>query len=176
MLTVVLTAGLFANLAGADSFNPVRLEITVAPVARLHAPLPISVRVAADAGALDDRNGPIRAQVKLASECGGTYQYTQGPVLLDKPLSPQPNTGHPYSGAAHGSGRPSAYGVQTVCVWIEDRDQRVFASDSFTQVNVSPACTSAAARYDALRRRHRKRALASAQRSARRACGPGVAL
>ena len=62
---------------------------------------------------------PIRIQVKLAPECGGTYQYTAGPVLLDKQLSPQPATGHAYSAVARGSGKPSAYGVQTVCAWLE---------------------------------------------------------
>jgi hypothetical protein len=125
--------------------------------------------------------------VKLASECGGTYQYTSGAVLLDKPLSPQPSTGRAYSAVARGAGKPLAYGVQTVCAWLdEEGDNRTFASDQSLQVNVSPSCTHAAARYDSLRRsrprpgaaagRRRQRALAAAQRSARKVCGPGVPL
>jgi hypothetical protein len=119
----------------------------------------------------------MRAQVKLASECGGTFRYTAGSVLLDKRLSPQPATGHAYVGSANGSGRPTAYGTETVCVWINDEgDSRTFASDQSMQVDVSPACTRAAARDDAARKARRHEAIARARRAARRACGPGVPL
>ena len=173
MLVGLLPGG----LAGADSFTPVRLTIAVAPVGRLHAPLPVSVAVSADAGALDNRSGTLRVQVKLANECGGTYQYTAGAVLLDKPLSPQPATGHAYSATVRGSGKPTAYGTQVVCTWLDDAGGRTWANDQSTEVNVSTACTSAAARYDAARRRHAKRTtLAADRRSAAKACGPGVPL
>jgi hypothetical protein len=185
-LGLALAGGLSAGLAGADSFTPVRLTITVAPTARLDASLPITVAVSADAGALDDRTGPLRIRVKLAGECGGTYDYTQGAVLLDQQLNPQPATGHTYSAVAQGSGRPAAYGVQTVCVWLNDSEDRTWANDQSLQVDVSQACTTAAARYDAARRqrrarrlageRRRQRALASDRGAAARACGPGVAL
>ena len=166
-----------AATSRADSFTPVRLTISVAPVARLHEPLAVTVSVSADPGALDTRAGPLRVQVKLAAECGGTFQYTDGPVLLDKRLSPQPATGHSYTASARGSGRPSVYGTETVCVWInEEGDARTFASDQSTQVDVSLDCTRAAARYDATRRTRRRSAIAHARRAARRACGPGVPL
>jgi hypothetical protein len=175
-----------AAFAGADSFTPVRLSIAVTPIARLHKPLHVTVRVTADPGVLDDRSGPLRMRVKLATECGGTYQYTAGTVLLDKRLKPQPSTGHAYSGSVSGFGSPTAYGAQTVCAWLESEgDQRVFASDQSTQVDVSRACTRAANRYDAERRRRvngaaalqrKRRILAAERRAARRACGPGVAL
>jgi hypothetical protein len=175
-----------AAFATADSFTPVRLSIAVAPIARLRKPLHVTVQVSADPGVLDDRSGPLRMRVKLAAECGGTYQYTAGIVLLDKRLSPQPSTGHAYSGSVGGSGRPTAYGAQTVCVWLESEgDQRVFASDQSTAVDVSRACTRAASRYDAERRRRangaaalkrKRRLLAADRRAARRACGPGVTL
>jgi hypothetical protein len=175
------------TIASADSFTPVRVSIVTTAVARLRTPLQVSVHVSADAGVLDDRNGPLRIRVKLSSECGGTYQYTAGVVLLDKRLSPQPATGHAYSAVASGSGRPDSYGTQTVCAWLEDEgDQRVFASDQSTAVDVSSACTSAAARYDAAVRaarrkkrgaaRRRASAIAAYRRAARRACGPGVPL
>ena len=123
------------------------------PVARLHAPLAVTVRVSADPSALDTRTAPLRVRVKLAGECGGTFQYTTGVVLLDKRLNPQPNTGRAYSAVARGSGKPMAYGTQVVCTWLEEEgDDRVFASDQSIQTNVSKACTSAAARYDALRK------------------------
>lgn len=181
-----ILGSLVAGLAGADSFTPVRLSISIAPIARLHKPLQVTVQVSADAGLLDDRSGPVRMRVKLATECGGTYQYTSGATLLDKRLSPQPTTGRVYSAVASGSGKPGSYGVQTVCAWLEDEgDRRVFASDQSTQVNVSRSCTRAAARYDAERRRRaatraalnrKRRILAVDRRAARRACGAGVPL
>jgi hypothetical protein len=167
--------------ASADSFTPVRLTIGAAPIARLHEPFAVTVRVTADAGALDTRTAPLRVRVKLATQCGGTFQYTSGVVLLDKPLSPQPVTGRPYSGVVRGSGRPNAYGSYVVCTYLEEQgDNRMFANDTSVQTNVSRACTTAAVRYDALRRsrsarRQRSRILA-ARRAARRACGPGVPL
>jgi hypothetical protein len=185
-LGAVLAGVMPTGLAGADSFTPVRLAITTTPIARLHSPLAITVRVSADPGALDTRSGPLRIHVKLAAECGGTYQYTSGVVLLDKQLSPQPSTGYAYSALARGSGKPSAYGVRTVCAWLDDGDNRTFQSDQSTQVNVSASCTHAAARYDTARRqrrrrgaaaeRRRRRTIATARRAARRACGPGVPL
>ncbi|HTX32611.1 MAG TPA: hypothetical protein VMD09_14610 [Solirubrobacteraceae bacterium] len=165
-----------AATAGADSFTPVRLQITVTPVARLHAPLSLTVHVSADPSVLDDRDGPMRMHVVLAGECGGTFAYTQGVVLVNKVLNPQPTTGRAYSAVVRGSGRPNAYGVQTVCAYLDD-NYETFATDTSNQVNVSQACTTAASRYDKVRRkRGHKRAKAAAKRAARRACGPGVPL
>jgi hypothetical protein len=180
MLAALLAVCLPAAVAGADSFTPVRLQISIAPVARLHSPLAITVHVSSDPGVLDDHTGPIRIQVKLAQACGGTYAYTPGVVLLDKQLSPQPATGHAYSAVASGSGKPNAYGVQTVCVFLND-SYETFATDTSNQVNVSQACTVAAARYDKDRKtKHPKKAkkakTAADKRAARSACGPGVPL
>ncbi|HEY2160152.1 MAG TPA: hypothetical protein VGH24_02510 [Solirubrobacteraceae bacterium] len=175
---VALAAAVPAGVAGADSFTPVRLTIDVAPVARLHKPLAITVRVSADAGALDTRTAPLRIRVKLSNECGGSFAYTTGVVLLDKELSPQPSTGHAYSALASGSGRPSTYGSKVVCTYLEEEgDNRMFANDESIETNVSKACTTAAARYDTVRRTHRRKSrIAAARRAARRACGPGVSI
>ena len=177
-VTVLLGLAGPVSVATADSFTPVRLQIRVAPVARARAPLPIAVSVSADPGALDNRTAPLRIRVKLAGECGGTYQYTPGPVLLDKRLSPQPSSGHAYTATAKGQGVPRTYGALTVCTWLEEEgDNRDFATDQSVQVNVSRACTLAAARYDAARRHHRRKSIVAAEhRRARRACGRGVPL
>jgi hypothetical protein len=174
----VLAASAFvATSAVGDSFTPVVLSVKIAPVARLHRPLRIKVTVTADAGVLDTAIAPLRIRVKLASECGGTYAYTPGVVLLDKQLNPQPSTGRPYVATASGSGKPNRYGTQTVCVFLEEEgDDRQFATDTSDQVNVSRSCTVAAARYDAAERRHRHTVAARDRRAARRACGPGVTL
>ena len=49
-----------------------------------------------------------------------------------------------------GSGEPTAYGTQSVCVFVEDEGaNRQFASNTDAVVDVTRRCTSAAARYDA---------------------------
>jgi hypothetical protein len=162
--------------AAGDSFTPVVLNVRIAQVARLHVPLEVRVKVTADAGVLDTATAPLRIRVKLAGECGGEFAYTPGVVLLDKRLGPQPATGQPYAATASGSGRPNRYGVQTVCVFLEEEgDDRQFATDTSDQVDVSRSCTAAAARYDLAERRHRKAAVRD-RRAARRVCGPGVSL
>lgn len=200
---VALAAALaLATAAGADSFDPVTLTTTIAPVARLHAPLAVTVKVSTDAGALDDTEGPVRIAVKLADECGGTFETTPGVTLLNAQLSPQPTRGRAYTATAHGSGRPTAYGVQTVCVFLEDTDvDRVWAHDESDTVDVAPACTADANRLDSaeaavsraerrLRRTKRagarrrlrttiasdKRTAARDRTRARAACGSGVPL
>jgi hypothetical protein len=176
--TAATAAIAYSAAAGADSFTPVRLGITIAPVARLHQPLKVSVDVSADPSVLDNATGPLRIRIKLAQECGGTFSSTPGVALLDQQLRPQPATGRPYDANATGSGRPTRYGDQTVCAFLEEAgDNRMFANDTSNQVNVSRKCTTAAATYDAARRRHaRKSTLNADRRAARRACGPGVPL
>lgn len=186
----------------ADSFTPVRMQVSIASVARLHQPLAVKVTVNADRGVLDVRSGSVRARVKLTdAECGGEFDHTAGTVLLDRALNPQPTPGLAYQGSAAGSGRPNAYGTMNVCVYLQD-DYQQFASDTTSyQVNVSKPCTDTAARYDralaslrraqrALRhahssaqRRHLQHVVSqraasanSAMRSAQSACGPGVPL
>jgi len=157
--------------------NPVRMRIQVARVARLHQPLEVAVHVSANAEALNDGGGPVRVQVKLASECGGTYRYTSGVVLLNTMLHPQPGTGA-YSASARGSGRPTSYGTKTVCAFVDNSYQQ-FANDTNDppHVDVSRACTADAARYEAARRARRSRSrVAADRRRARRVCGSAVPL
>ncbi len=191
-------------LAGADSFNPVRLAIAIAPVARLAKPLAITVNVSADAGTLDTATAPLRIRAKLAGECGGTFDTTPGPVLIDEQLNPQPATGQPYKATARSAGRPAAYGQRTVCAFLEEEgDNRQFANDTTDPpvVDVSKPCTVAANRFDAATKvlarakrqlRHarrranrarlkklvakRSKTVARDRRAARAACGPGVPL
>jgi hypothetical protein len=204
LATTAAAVALGGGLAGADSFNPVRLAVTIAPVARLAQPLAITIDVSADAGALDTATAPLRIRAKLADECGGTFDTTPGPVLIDEQLNPQPATGQAYEATGHGSGNPTAYGHKTVCAFLEEEsDNRQFADDTVNPpvVDVSKPCTVAAARYDAARGslarakrqlRHAKRranrarlkklvakrskTVARDRRAARSACGPGVPL
>jgi hypothetical protein len=201
---IALVLALSGGLAGADSFNPVRLAITIAPTARLGKPLAITVTVSADAGALDPATAPLRIRAKLAGECGGTFDTTPGPVLIDAQLNPQPAIGQAYQSTSRGAGDPSAYGQKTVCAFLEEEgDNRQFVNDTVAPplVDVSKPCTAAAARYDAAGAslKRAKRQLRQARKAARRqrlkklvakrskiaakdrtaalaACGPGVPL
>ncbi len=171
-IAALATAALVAPSALADSFTPIRMHVAVARVARLHKPLAVTVSVSADAGALDSRDGPVHALVKLTpGECGSDAESTRGAVLLNRALAPQPSPGLPYSGRTTGHGSPTAYGVQHLCVFLEDAsDHRVFADDTTDYtVEVSRPCTLAAARYDRSRTQANKR-------RARHACGPEVPL
>jgi hypothetical protein len=199
----LLTSALLASGAGADSFTPIRMTVNVTPVARANVPLKTAVTVSADAGALDIAQGSVRVGVKLAIECGGSFETTPGVTLLDGTLTPQPRSGRAYTGSASGSGRPSLFGSQTLCVFLEDSVDRVFANDESGLVDVSRACTTDASRDDAAEQalnvsqrqlRHtkrgatarraqlkrtiakRRRAATSDQRAARQACGNGVPL
>jgi hypothetical protein len=139
--------------AAADSFTPVRLTTALAPVARLRARLPVTVTVSADPGVLDGHLGLLRIAVKLAPECGGTFETTPGVTLMDSPLSPQPAAGQAYSATASGSGRPQQYGVQVICTFLEDTGvDRVYANDESGQVDVSGPCTAAGRHFDAAQR------------------------
>lgn len=192
--------GTAAPAASAQSFERLTIDVSVAPVARFGGPMPIAVSVSADPGVLDAAT-PLRVRAKLAAECGGTFTYTAGTVVLDARLKPQPDPAEPYQASISGRGRPTAYGGQTLCVYLEEEgDGRQFATDTSNQVDVSRPCTVAAARYDgavaaaastrtALRHAHgaaRTRlqrlltkqlaAASTAGHHARAACGPGVPL
>lgn len=190
-----------SSLAAADSFTPITVSLSFTPVARLHAKFRVTARVSADAGVLDIASEPVRIGVKLAAECSGDYEHTPGPAVLNKHLSPQPATGRTYSATISGWGRPTAYGSETLCMFIEDSVGRVYANDESAQVDVSKPCTAAGNRYDtddrSLKRTQRrlrharspsghrrakrtvardKRTLARDRRKGIAACGRGVPL
>jgi phosphatidylinositol-3-phosphatase len=165
-LAVLALSGL-AALAGADSFTPVVLGIKIAATGRVGQKLPITVTVTADPSVLDTRTAPLRIEVKLAEECGGTYQYTPGAVLLNQQLAPQPAAGKAYDAVAHGSGTPRETGAQTVCAWlVEEGDQRVFASSQSDSVNVLNAKKAARKHAKKRGRKHPKRARKRTARAA----------
>jgi len=150
LAAAAVALAVLAAVALGDSFTPVPLGLRAPATGRLHQKLSIRVTVAADKGVLDDRTAPLRIQVKLARECGGTYRYTPGVVLLNRQLKPQPRTGQAYRASARGYGRPRQLGRQTVCMWLdEEGDGRVFASDqSHTVLVKRPLASASASRAD----------------------------
>lgn len=106
---------LVAASAYADSITPIRMTTRVTLVARAHTPLKTTVAVSADPAVLDVAEGNLQVEVKLASgECGGSFQTTPGITLVNAPLNPPPRNGQGYSGSVSGSGRPTAFGTQTI--------------------------------------------------------------
>lgn len=144
------------------STDPVRLTVTAPDVVAARASFTVRVRVDADLGALDTRDGDVRLQVRLAPECGGDFLGTHGPTVIDARLRPQPRRGAGYTATASARARINRHGTLTVCAFLDDAEQRQFATDTDTQIDVSTACTRAAGRLTALRR-----ALAAAQRAER---------
>jgi hypothetical protein len=164
---VALVAGVLAvpsSLAAADSFTPITVALHYTPIARLHAKFQVKATITADPGVLDIAAQPVRIGVKLATECGSTYETTTGPAVLNQHLKPQPAVGRAYSATITGAGRPAAYGTQTLCMFIEDSIGRVYANDESQQVTISKPCTTAGSRYD-----KDSKALTKAQRQLRRA-------
>jgi len=150
------------------SSDLVRLTVTAPDVVAARASFTVRVRVDADPGALDIRDGDVRLQVRLAPECGGDFLGTHGPTVIDARLRPQPRRGASYTASAAGQARITRHGTLTVCAFLDDAEQRQFATDTDTQVDVSRACTRATARLTAARRTERGRHGASRARAARR--------
>lgn len=164
---VALVAGILAapsSLAAADSFTPVTVALHYTPIARLHAKFQVKATINADPGVLDVAVQPVRIGVKLATECGSTYETTTGPAVLNQHLQPEPPVGRSYAATITGAGRPTAYGTETLCMFIEDAIGRVYANDESQQVTISKPCTIAGSRYD----KHNK-ALTRAKRQLRHA-------
>ena len=184
---VVLALGLLAGGASAtaDPLEPVTLTVSAPAAASRHAPVRITVAVAADPGVLDVRTGALRIRARLATQCGGSFTGTAGRTVIDRELSPQPAAGQAYTATVSGAHKPAAYGTFTVCVFLEEEgDNRQFATDTDSAVAVTHGCTTASDRYARLKRqlaaarkRHarnvaslRSRAV-RAKRTARAKCG-----
>jgi hypothetical protein len=193
----VLVAALGAPAARADGGEPVRLGVDVPGVVASAFPFRVSVHVTADPGALDIRTAPLRVRVRAASECGGSFDSTPGPVLVDQPLRPDPTTGSAYDGTVSGSALLHTFGDFTACTYLEQQgDGRLFAFEDSTGFSVTHPCTTFTRRASvagkrlkrtrkAMRRAHGTHRQALARRAAkqraklkkaqtgrRRACSP----
>jgi hypothetical protein len=153
--------------------EPVELSVTAPPVVAAHAPIKVSVRVSAEPGALDIAAMPLRLRVALAPECGGSYAGTTGSIALYDDI-PAPASGSPYAFTARGHTKVADYGRETVCAFLEDTEERQFATSTEATVDVSKPCTLAIKRLAKLRRQtkrasgDRRRDLKRAARRARR--------
>lgn len=137
-----------AATAGAALLEPVTITAT-APEPQIVAGTPFKLEVAVEAepGTLDIAAQPLRVRVKLAPECGGSFAGTAGPAALERTL-PAPAAGAAYKQSVSGKVTAESAGTEVVCAFLEDAQERQFATDTEEEVTVLAAgavkqCTAA---------------------------------
>jgi hypothetical protein len=128
--------------AGAAQQEPVELTISAPAVVAAKKAFKVRVGVRADPGALDIAAQPLRLRVALEPECGGSFAGTAGPRAIDRKI-PAPAAGAAYAFTGRGHARVRRYGPETVCAFLEDAQERQFATSTEAVVHVSKACTKA---------------------------------
>jgi hypothetical protein len=143
LVLALLLAALGAPAARAEGGEPVRLGVEVPDILASAFPFRVAVHVTADPGALDIRSAPLQVRVKAAAECGGSFDTTPGPVLVDRQLRPDPTTGSAYDETVSGSALIHSFGDFTACTYLEEQgDGRLFAFEDTTSFSVTHPCTT----------------------------------
>jgi hypothetical protein len=127
---LALSAGAPARGAGSagKDVDPIRVDVAAPHIAAAHARVLVAVVVHAHSGALTPVAGALRVRVRLAAgECGGSYAGTPGRRVLEAVLARRTNRAVTARFAARI--RLGGRGVRTICVFLEDRQQRQFATD-----------------------------------------------
>ena len=186
---VLLLLALAAALVGAQPAmaaldEPVSVTAQAPEAVAAGAAFPLKVDVAAEAGALDIAAQPLRLRARFAPECGGSFAGTEGPTAIDRAL-PASTPGTPYAQSVSVKTKIGAVGPETVCAFLEDNDERQFATDTEETLTVVSPCPAAKRRLARLqrqlrhasskRKRHRlKKRLRRARRRVKLACGGGA--
>lgn len=179
LATVALLLSAATALAGPLE-EPVSLAVTAPATAGVGETFTVAVAVQADPGALDIAAQPLRLRVRLAPECGGSFAGSEGPTAIDRTL-PAPTPGARYSAEASGRVRiGGAAGTETVCAFLEDAQERQFATETEATVTIGPGCVVVTRKLAQLRRglkkqrqrvRHWRRRYHHAQGKRRREVG-----
>jgi hypothetical protein len=125
--------------AAADLEEPVSVSASGPGVVAAGSSFPLTVDVRAAAGALDIAAQPLRLRVRFAPECGGSFAGTEGPTAVDRTL-PAPAPGTAYSTRVTTSAKLGETGTETVCAFLEDAQERQFATDTEETLTVVPPC------------------------------------
>jgi hypothetical protein len=141
-LTTLIVLGL-AGVAAAALNEPVAISASAPESVEAGKPFQLEVAVEAEAGALDIAAAPLTLGVKLAPECGGSFVGTPGLAVLQKTL-PNPVAGAAYTQTVSGQVTASATGTDVVCAFLQDTQERQFATDTGAEVNVVAAGASGA--------------------------------
>jgi hypothetical protein len=121
--------------AEAALLEPVSVTATAPETAAAGTPFKLEVTVEAEAGALDIAAAPLKLGVKLAPECGGSFVGTAGPAALEQIL-PNPTPGAAYSRKVTGQVSAAATGTNVICAFLQDSQERQFATDTEAEVSV----------------------------------------
>lgn len=152
----LVAAALGAATASAAPFEePVSVTATAPPSVSAGVPFQLQVEVAAAAGALDIAAPPLRLRVKFEPECGGSFAGTEGPVAIDRVL-PAPAPGAAYTQTISSSATLGALGPETVCAFLEDGQERQFATDTEEELTVVAGCATAKQTLKKLKRSLKK--------------------
>jgi hypothetical protein len=136
-LVALLVLGL-AGIAAAALNEPVAISASAPESVEAGKSFQLEVAIEAEAGALDIAAAPLTLGVKLAPECGGSFVGTPGSPVLQKTL-PNPAAGTAYAQAVVGQVTASATGTDVVCAFLQDSQERQFATDTGAEVNVVAA-------------------------------------
>jgi hypothetical protein len=171
---VAAAAGLLivAGPAAAQLAEPVSVTADAPATVAAGAPFRLRVDVAAEPGALDIAAQPLRLRVRLGPECGGSFAGTEGPTAIDRVL-PAPAAGAAYSAGVTATSKVGAVGEETVCAFLEDGQERQFATDTEATIAVTLGCPAANRLLSQLRRRfaHLNRRIAKLRRLKAHALG-----
>ncbi len=156
--------------AAAALIEPVSVTATAPAYAGANTPFPLQVDVAAEPGALDIAAQPLRLRVRLAPECGGSFAGTEGQTAIDRVL-PAPLAGTAYAASVSTSVKLGPLGQETVCAFLEDAQERQFATDTEETVAVIRGCGPARRTLTKLRHRfaHLNHRIAQVRRQRRHA-------
>ena len=128
---------LVGTSAEAALIEPVSVTATAPKTVSAGSQFALSVAVEAEAGALDIAAAPLTLGVKLAPECGGSLVGTPGSAVLERTL-PGPTAGAAYAQTVTAQVTAPAVGTDVVCAFLQDSQERQFATDTEAEVNVVP--------------------------------------
>lgn len=173
LLAALGVALLTAQPAAAVLDEPVSVTAQAPEAVAAGTAFPLRVDVAAEPGALDIAAQPLRLRVRFAPECGGSFAGTEGPTAIDRVL-PGPAPGAAYAQSVSVRAKLGAPGPETVCAFLEDADERQFATGTEETLTVVPPCPAARRKVGKLKQRlaridRRARKLRRAKHDAERA-------
>lgn len=153
-LLAAVAALVAAGPAAAALEEPVSVTATAPATVAAGTPFGLEVTVAAEPGALDIAAQPLLLRVRAAPECGGSFAGTEGPTLLDRTL-PAPSPGARYEQHVSATAKLGETGLETVCAFVEDSQERQFATDTEEELTVVPGCGVSGRRLAAINRKLR---------------------
>ncbi len=149
LAATALLSVLAANVGA--SVDPVRLALTTPAKVALRTHFTVGVRISADVGAFDIAAQPLRLHVLLEPECGGSFEGSTGPKVIDRPL-PAPTAGKAYTFTARARSALRHFSPQTLCVFVTDAEQRQFGTSTEVTVAATRSCTRSTRRLTGVRR------------------------